>query len=619
MKNLFLTITFVCISILGVSQTTNISGVINAYTSVSGIAGDTITVASSAGFSAGDKLIIIQMQGVTIDESNSVNFGNIMSTGNAGNYEFSTVCSILNATTIVGSEIQRMYDPSGVVQIVRVPVYNDAVITGTLTAPAWDGLTGGILAFECTGTLTMNDEIDLQGIGFRGGTVTTSTYACEWFTNVTAYFYDISNGKGAMKGEGVGLYISGKTAGRGAQANGGGGGNDYNTGGGGGGNASDGGLGGERIISGTFSCQGTSPGIGGQLNTYSTALNKIFLGGGGGSGHEYNAATATAGNNGGGIVIIKAGTIIGNGNAINVEGASVLANSAEGAGGGGAGGTVLLDVSAYTGSLIVNATGGNGGNVSNIGATCNGPGGGGSGGVLWVNQSSVPSAITINNNGGASGTTIATMQGNCSINGSNNATPGNAGITVTDLSLVESICNISMPISLMLFDAVCKDKKTMITWTTASEINSDFFTIERSIDRVDWEQVIKIDGAGNSSSSLDYIWQDENPFLGVSYYRLKQTDFNGQYFYSNVVATECNSSNTIVSVYPNPAVNQITITGLESELKHLRIHNVLGQDVTNQTRQISSTESIIVIDLANLSTGLYHIKTKTTANKIYKQ
>ncbi len=442
---LFLTIILMCSSALCVSQSANISGVINTYTSVSGLSGDTITVASSAGFSVGDKLLIIQMQGATIDESNTINFGDITNINDAGNYEFNTVSNVLNATTIIVDGIQRTYDSSGIVQVVQVPVYNHAVITGPLTASPWDGSTGGILVFECVGTLTMNDEINIQGTGFRGGAVTTSGFSCAWFSNPSDYHYNIVTGEGAMKGEGVALYISGKTSGRGAQANGGGGGNDHNSGGGGGGNANAGGQGGERIRPSTFTCQGISPGVGGKTNIYSNVLNKIFLGGGGGAGHENNPATATSGSNGGGIVIVKANTIIGNGNTINAKGVNISAYSADGSGGGGGGGTVLLDVSTYIGSLVVNVSGGDGGNVSNIGpSNCNGPGGGGSGGVLWVNQSSISPNITLNNNAGANGTTIATTQGNCTLNGTNNATPGNSGTTVTDLVLVENTTTLGV-------------------------------------------------------------------------------------------------------------------------------------------------------------------------------
>ena len=477
MKNISCFIILVFLSVFSLAQSTNISGVINTYSSVSGISGDTITVVSSSVFSVGDKLLIIQMQGATINETNTSGFGDITNINDAGNYEFNTICGIPSSTEIIVNGIQQTYNPTGLVQVVNVPVYNDAVITASLNAAAWNGLTGGILAFECLGTLTMNSGIDLQGVGFRGGSVTNSNYSCSWLINIADYHYNISTGEGAMKGEGVALYIAGKTGGRGAQANGGGGGNDHNSGGGGGGNASFGGLGGERIKAGTFNCQGLAPGEGGKLNSYSNALNKVFLGGGGGAGHENNSNTGTAGANGGGIVFISANTINGNGNAININGGLVSGNSGDGAGGGGAGGSVLLNVSTYIGSLTVNANGSNGGNVANVGSSnCNGPGGGGSGGVLWVNQSSVSANITLNNNGGSAGTTIATTQGNCTLNGTNNATAGSNGITLTNLSWVEAACNIPLT---SLSTIICNSDSALFggIWQFSSGVFYDTITV----------------------------------------------------------------------------------------------------------------------------------------------
>lgn len=385
------------------------------------------------------------MQGAAIDESNTSAFGTITNINDAGNYEFTTICHVVNSSTIVVEGVQRTYNPTGAVQLVHIPVYSDAEITAPLTAAGWNGSTGGVLAFECTGTLTMNSDINTSGLGFRGGTVTTSTYSCTWIFNVIGHHFNITSGEGAMKGEGIAKYIAGKTAGRGPQANGGGGGNDHNSGGGGGGNADTGGQGGQRIKPSTFACQGLSPGLGGKPNAYSNTINKLFLGGGGGAGHENNVAKATAGSNGGGLVIIKANNLVANGNTINAQGAPVAINSEDGAGGGGAGGTVLLDITTYSDVLNVDVNGGDGGSVSNVGPfNCNGPGGGGSGGVLWVQQSTLPANINLNNSGGLNGTTANTTQGNCTLNGANNATAGNAGSFRTGLSLVQTTCSVPL-------------------------------------------------------------------------------------------------------------------------------------------------------------------------------
>ena len=118
--------------------------------------------------------------------------------------------------------------------------------------------------------------------------------------------------------------------------------------------------------------------------------------------------------------------------------------AADGAGGGGSGGTVLLDVVSYSGSLNIAAAGANGGDVSNIGpSNCNGPGGGGSGGLLWIAQPTTPTNLILNNTGGNNGTTTNTTQPNCTPNGNNNAQSGNSGVLMHDLTFFNPICSAS--------------------------------------------------------------------------------------------------------------------------------------------------------------------------------
>lgn len=178
-----------------------------------------------------------------------------------------------------------------------------------------------------------------------------------------------------------------------------------------------------------------------------------------------------------------------------------------------------------------------------------------------------------------------------------------------------------LPIELLSFDTKVQNSLVYLNWQTASEINNDFFTIERSNDGYSWENVITIDGAGNSSTILSYSAVDYNPYSEISYYRLKQTDFDGQFSYSQIKSVNIDTiQNSIIEIYPNPADNQITITGNESDLKQVKIYNILGQDLTGLTKFSYSNKQKLVIDLSNLNSGIYHIKTKTTANnKLYKQ
>ncbi len=92
-----------------------------------------------------------------------------------------------------------------------------------------------------------------------------------------------------------------------------------------------------------------------------------------------------------------------------------------------------------------------------------------------------------------------------------------------------------LPITLLSFNAEVNSVKLVdATWVTASEVNNDYFTLERSRDGQTWFGVGTVQGAGNSSTTLDYLYTDDAPFSGTSYYRLKQTDFDGAFTYSEV-------------------------------------------------------------------------------------
>jgi hypothetical protein len=178
-----------------------------------------------------------------------------------------------------------------------------------------------------------------------------------------------------------------------------------------------------------------------------------------------------------------------------------------------------------------------------------------------------------------------------------------------------------LPIELVFFSATpIENQRVILEWQTSSEINNAFFTIERSKNGFDWEIVKKIDGAGNSTTLLNYSVFDNNPHKGVSYYRLKQTDFDGQFKYSELKSVNLNlTTKTSIDIFPNPTNKLFTINGSKSELSEIRIFNIHGQDVSNLTTMITTNESTITVDLSQVTDGLYYVITRTTANKVYKQ
>lgn len=139
---------------------------------------------------------------------------------------------------------------------------------------------------------------------------------------------------------------------------------------------------------------------------------------------------------------------------------------------------------------------------------------------------------------------------------------------------------MSLPIELLSFTASYRQISVVLNWTTASEINNDFFTVERSKDGKDFEESQIIDGAGNSTQVLNYSFCDEHPYSGISYYRLKQTDFDVHFSYSNVVFVNSKDEHLQILISPNPSNGNFTITS-SAEIKNSRMEiiNELGEKI----------------------------------------
>lgn len=181
--------------------------------------------------------------------------------------------------------------------------------------------------------------------------------------------------------------------------------------------------------------------------------------------------------------------------------------------------------------------------------------------------------------------------------------------------------SLPLPIELTNFSAAVNgDNQVQLTWQTASEINNEFFTIERSKDGESWSSVMQVAGAGNSTYTLNYQEIDEKPYRGVSYYRLKQTDFDGQFTYSDIQVVNVNKfSTSTVKIYPNPGYDQVTLEGDLVELSEFRISDVLGNEVSGSVQIIDRMHSEMVLDISRLRTGVYSVKTKSTIQKLVKR
>jgi hypothetical protein len=144
-------------------------------------------------------------------------------------------------------------------------------------------------------------------------------------------------------------------------------------------------------------------------------------------------------------------------------------------------------------------------------------------------------------------------------------------------------CLTALPIELLSFEANVNEDKVNLKWVTSSEINNDFFTIERSVDAKKWEEIFTKSGAGNSNQVLEYFDTDFDPLDGLSYYRLKQTDFNGLYEYFNVVAVNyIKNVSGGINLFPN-----ILNTG---ETVNIEFNNISETEILVTIRDVYGKE-----------------------------
>ncbi|GDX52629.1 hypothetical protein LBMAG27_16760 [Bacteroidota bacterium] len=139
----------------------------------------------------------------------------------------------------------------------------------------------------------------------------------------------------------------------------------------------------------------------------------------------------------------------------------------------------------------------------------------------------------------------------------------------------------SLPLELLSFNAELNNNVVDLTWTTASEHNSDYFTIERSYDGIHFTELMKAKAAGNSTNELNYSTVDEHPLLGVSYYRLKQTDFDGSYKYSQIDQVNYLLTNFNFTIIPNPTTIDnlnLNITGAKDSEIIIRLIDAAGKN-----------------------------------------
>jgi len=179
-----------------------------------------------------------------------------------------------------------------------------------------------------------------------------------------------------------------------------------------------------------------------------------------------------------------------------------------------------------------------------------------------------------------------------------------------------------LPIKLISFTAQCQNNQALLQWSTATEVNNDYFTIDKSPDGATFQTLGTVKGAGNSSTTLNYSLIDPSPLFGTSYYRLSQTDFDGNTVIAGTTAfTSCEGENTTLTAYNVNSYINVEINSAETADANYNftLCNTLGQTVLNETKTVVHGLNDFKLNAADMAEGVYFLTVSDATNTFHKK
>jgi Secretion system C-terminal sorting domain len=196
---------------------------------------------------------------------------------------------------------------------------------------------------------------------------------------------------------------------------------------------------------------------------------------------------------------------------------------------------------------------------------------------------------------------------------SSGSVTSNVSNTWSPFTLGQVKATIPLSIAINNFNVAKTDIANLISWQTNTENNNDFFTIQKSADGINFTNLsdVKSKAAnGNSSTLINYNFNDAQPFVGANYYRLTQTDFNGSSKISSEVKVVYWNTAAHVSVYPNPVVNNLNInyTAAANGVVEMRLYDALGKVAASKTVSATKGMNIYTMDMEKFALGNYQLR-----------
>ena len=228
-------------------------------------------------------------------------------------------------------------------------------------------------------------------------------------------------------------------------------------------------------------------------------------------------------------------------------------------------------------------------------------------------------ATTLSSTGPTTANVTPTNQGTPCFNYS---VTDNFGCTYTQPQCLTVNCGTSMPVGLVSFEATAVNNNAVrLSWETSSEQDNDYFVVERSVSGEDgWEEIATVDGAGNSETPKNYTDMDNMPVSGISYYRLKQVDFNGQERVHEMESVYIDAAGMgDLVIFPNPATGLVTLKGDIVSLSTFKLLNAMGQDIRMNVSSYKQGDGSLVLDISSLRAGVYMVKNGSKVYSLVKQ
>jgi hypothetical protein len=191
-------------------------------------------------------------------------------------------------------------------------------------------------------------------------------------------------------------------------------------------------------------------------------------------------------------------------------------------------------------------------------------------------------------------------------------------VAIDDITITSSV---PLAATLVSFSGKVHEDRIHLNWSTASEKDNQYFSVERRSAEGEFVSIGRVEGAGNSNTYLSYYLEDSDPLEGDNYYRLSLIDINGSITYSDVIYVPYFSHFTINSMYPNPAKDQLNFVIMAhlDQAATISICDIQGRIIHSENQYFHDGKNLITIPVSHLEPGRYTCLIESGGKRLQKQ